>query len=213
MVLRCGYQVGDHAPVKAAVRVRSAGQHLKARTRHHQFCNARCTEQADVPCHVAPARRNSDENDTIKIQRVHYLPEIGRERVGVVAAPRLRGQHLAAIEATIDRAPGAPPVLVSHGDLGVGKTTLLKAGIEYARQRAVRVVGGTGDEADSSLAYAGLHQLVTPVMSYLDHVEPYHREVLRRALGYADGPPPDRLAISSATLAVLVAVAEDGRLC
>jgi AAA ATPase domain len=118
-----------------------------------------------------------------------------------------REGELAALRATIDRAPGAPPNLVPHGDPGVGKTVLLQAGIGYARERGIRVIGGTGYETEARLAYAGLHALLAPIMPYLDKVEPFHRDVLRRVLCIDEGPAPDRLAVCVATLAVLAAVA------
>ncbi|WP_330350880.1 LuxR C-terminal-related transcriptional regulator [Streptomyces sp. NBC_00582] len=118
--------------------------------------------------------------------------------------------ELTALRDTVDRAPGTPPNLVLHGDPGVGKTVLLQACVGYARERGMRVLGGSGYESEAQLAFAGLHQLFAPVMKYLDRVDPFHRDVLRRVLGLRDGPPPDRLAISVATVAVLAAVAEDG---
>ncbi|GAA3047673.1 AAA ATPase domain-containing protein [Actinokineospora globicatena] len=121
-----------------------------------------------------------------------------------------RAAELAALRRVIDRDPGVEPNLVLHGDPGVGKTVLLRAGIEYAIERGVRVLGGSGYESEAQLAFAGLHQLFAPVLEYFDRVEPYHREVLRRVLGFEAGPVPDRLAISVASLAVLAAVAEDG---
>ncbi|RLK62349.1 AAA family ATPase [Actinokineospora cianjurensis] len=121
-----------------------------------------------------------------------------------------RAAELAALRRVIDRDPGVEPNLVLHGDPGVGKTVLLRAGIEYATARGVRVLGGSGHESEAQLAFAGLHQLFAPVLAYLDRVEPYHREVLRRVLGFEAGPVPDRLAISVASLAVLAEVAKDG---
>ncbi|GAA2207660.1 LuxR family transcriptional regulator [Nonomuraea monospora] len=121
-----------------------------------------------------------------------------------------RARELGELRRVIDRAPGAAPNVVLHGDPGVGKSVLLQAGVAYARERGMRVVGGSGFESEAQLAFAGLHQLFAPVMEYLDRVEPFHRDVLRRVLGLGDGPAPDRLAISVASLAVLAAVAEDG---
>ncbi|MFI6317631.1 AAA family ATPase [Nonomuraea sp. NPDC050556] len=121
-----------------------------------------------------------------------------------------RAEELGALRQTVDRAPGVLPNVVLHGDPGVGKSVLLQATIAYARQQGVRVVGGCGFESEAQLAFAGLHQLFAPVMEYLDRVEPFHQETLRRVLGLRDGPTPDRLAISVASLAVLAAVAEDG---
>lgn len=121
-----------------------------------------------------------------------------------------RDRELAALRGAIDREPGVLPNVVLHGDPGVGKSVLLRAGIAYAGQQGVRVVGGSGFESEAQLAFAGLHQLFAPVMEYLDRVEPFHRDVLRRVLGMRDGPAPDRLAISVASLAMLAAVAQDG---
>ncbi|MFD1938842.1 MULTISPECIES: helix-turn-helix transcriptional regulator [Nonomuraea] len=121
-----------------------------------------------------------------------------------------RERELAALRQAIDRAPGVLPNVVLHGDPGVGKSVLLQAGIAYAGQRGMRVVGGSGFESEAQLAFAGLYQLFGPVMEYVDRVEPYHRDVLRRVLGMQDGPTPDRLAISVASLAVLATVAQDG---
>ncbi|MFC7640564.1 ATP-binding protein [Streptosporangium lutulentum] len=121
-----------------------------------------------------------------------------------------RDRELAALRETIRRPPGVPPNLVLHGDPGVGKTVLLRAAIGYAEQRGVRVLGGTGYESEAQMAFAGLYQLFAPVLDHLDRVEPFHRDVLRRVLGFQPGPIPDRLAISVASLAVLASVAEDG---
>ncbi|MDX6740404.1 AAA family ATPase [Actinocorallia sp. A-T 12471] len=121
-----------------------------------------------------------------------------------------RERELEALRQAIDRAPGALPNVVLHGDPGVGKSVLLTAGIGYARERGLRVVGGSGFESEAQLAFAGLHQLFAPVMAYLDKVEPFHRDTLRRVLGMSEGPTPDRLAVSVASLAVMARVAEDG---
>ncbi|MFC6093532.1 AAA family ATPase [Saccharothrix lopnurensis] len=121
-----------------------------------------------------------------------------------------RAAELARLRRTVDRDAGVPPNLVLHGDPGVGKTVLLDAGVEYARGRGVRVLGGTGYESEAQLAFAGLHQLFAPVLGHLDRVDPFHRQVLRRVLGFEPGPVPDRLAVSVASLAVLAEVAREG---
>ncbi|MFE3199207.1 LuxR C-terminal-related transcriptional regulator [Embleya sp. NPDC059237] len=121
-----------------------------------------------------------------------------------------RERELAAIRATVDRAPSAPCNLTLHGDPGVGKSVLLREAVAYGRERGMRVLGGTGYESEAEMAWAGLHQLFAPVPAYFDRVEPFHRDTLRRVMGFRDGPAPDRLAVSIASLSVLAAVAEDG---
>ncbi|WP_229075042.1 LuxR family transcriptional regulator [Actinoplanes sp. DH11] len=121
-----------------------------------------------------------------------------------------RESELATLYAMIDRRPGTPSNLTLHGDPGIGKTVLLQAGIRYAEERGIRVIGGTGFESEAKLAFAGLYQLFGHLPSYLDRLEPFHRSVLRRVLGLDDGPPPDRLAVCTASLAALSAIAADG---
>ncbi|WP_331769719.1 AAA family ATPase (plasmid) [Embleya sp. NBC_00888] len=121
-----------------------------------------------------------------------------------------RERELTELRRAVDRAPGTLPNVVLHGDPGVGKTALLNAGIAYARDQGIGVIGGCGFESEARLAFAGLHQLFAPIMDYVEKVEPFHRDVLRRVLGLADGPVPDRPAISVASLAVVAAMAADG---
>lgn len=121
-----------------------------------------------------------------------------------------RESELDEIAATLDGRAGHPANLVLHGDPGIGKTVLLRAAIAEAEVRQMRVLGGTGYESEAKLAFAGLHQLLVPVIEYVDRVDAFHRTVIRRVLAYEDGPTPDRLAISAATLAVLMAVAKEG---
>ncbi|MGW1995035.1 AAA family ATPase [Embleya sp. NPDC001921] len=121
-----------------------------------------------------------------------------------------REQEMAAIRATVDRVPSAPLNLTLHGDPGVGKSVLLREAVAHARQQGMRVLGGTGYETEAQMAWAGLHQLFAPVLGHFDRIEPFHRDTLLRVMGFQDGPTPDRLAVSIASLSVMAAVAEDG---
>jgi hypothetical protein len=121
-----------------------------------------------------------------------------------------RERELAAIEAVLGRAPGTPANLVFHGDPGIGKSVLLRSAVASAGAGGMRVLGGAGYESEAQLAFAGLHQLFAPVLGYLDGLEPVQRSALRRSLGMEDGPAPDRLTLSAATLAALALVAADG---
>ena len=121
-----------------------------------------------------------------------------------------REPELAAIEAVLGRAPGAPANLVFHGEPGIGKSVLLRTAIASAQAAGIRILGGVGYESEAQLTFAGLHQLFAPVLGYLDDLEPAQRSALRRALGMEEGPAPDRLTLSAATLAALALVAADG---
>jgi MoxR-like ATPase len=57
---------------------------------------------------------------------------------------------------------GIGRALAVRGEPGTGKTALL----DYAKQRAARmaVLSAAGVEAESDLAFAGLHELLRPVL-------------------------------------------------
>jgi predicted ATPase len=78
---------------------------------------------------------------------------IGRE----AAQARLRG--------LVDQAPLAGQVLLVTGEAGMGKTALLADAAALARSAGMRVLSVTGRESESRLAFAGLHQLLRPVLS------------------------------------------------
>jgi hypothetical protein len=64
-------------------------------------------------------------------------------------------------------------------------------------------------EAESDLAFAGLHGLLRPVLGKLDQLAEPQRQALAGALGLAPSPRPDRLFVSAAVLSLIAAAAED----
>jgi len=100
---------------------------------------------------------------------------------------------------------GESRVLVLRGEPGVGKTVLL----DYLAQRAsgCRLVRVLGVQSEMELAFAGLHQLCTPVLDRLDRLPVPQREALRTAFGLSVGPPPDRFLVGLAVLSLLADVA------
>ena len=78
-----------------------------------------------------------------------------------------RQTECAALDGLLDRVRGGrSAVLVLRGEAGIGKTALLR----YVTDRAARfrVVRCMGVEAEMELAFAGLHDLCTPLLSWLD---------------------------------------------
>src|ERR1700756_4843573 len=93
---------------------------------------------------------------------------------------------------------GLSGVLVLHGEFGVGKTALLDwAAGTAADMRAARV---SGAESETDLGYAGLHQLLGPLLDGLDRLPGPQRAALRLVFGPSDGPPPDRFLVGLAAL-------------
>jgi DNA-binding CsgD family transcriptional regulator len=127
---------------------------------------------------------------------------------GLQQASRLLGRdpECAAIDSLLEGArSGTGGALVVRGEPGIGKTALL----DYARQRAAPMVvlSATGVEAESDLAFAGLHELLRPVLGSLGKLPEIQSEALAGALGLAPSTHSDRLLTSAAVLGLLTAVA------
>jgi DNA-binding CsgD family transcriptional regulator len=100
---------------------------------------------------------------------------------------------------------GGSRVLVVRGEPGVGKSALL----DYLAGRApgCRVVRAAGVESEMELAFAGLHQLLAPVLGHLKRLPGPQREALRTAFGLSAGPAPDRFLVGLAVLGLVSEVA------
>ena len=64
----------------------------------------------------------------------------------------------------MDPVPLSSQVLLVTGEAGMGKTVLLADAAGRARSAGMRVLSVTGRESESRLAFAGLHQLLRPVL-------------------------------------------------
>src|ERR1700751_5904834 len=80
-----------------------------------------------------------------------------------------------------------------RGERGVGKSALL----DYLAGRAAGcwVVRAAGVESEMELAFAGLHQLLAPVLDHAEGLPGPQREALRTAFGPRAGPVPDRFLV------------------
>ena len=122
---------------------------------------------------------------------------IGRE----AALDRLRG--------LVDPVPQAGRVLLVIGEAGMGKSLLLADAAERARVAGMRVLSVTGRESESRLAFAGLHQLLRPVLSGAAGLPVRQARALRGALGLDANPAaPDPLLTGVAVLTLLSDLSE-----
>ena len=122
-----------------------------------------------------------------------------------------RRRECAALDGLLDRVRGGrSAVLVLRGQAGIGKTALLR----YVTERAAgfSVARCMGVESAMELAFTGLHDLCTPMLSYLDALVEPQREALSVALGLASGEPPESFLVALAALNLLAQAAEDGPL-
>jgi hypothetical protein len=102
---------------------------------------------------------------------------------------------------------GAPRVLVVRGEPGVGKSALLSYLAGHAP--GCRVVRAAGVESEMELAFAGLHQLLAPVLDRVERLPGPQRDALRTAFGLSAGPVPDRFLVGLAVLGLVSEVAAE----
>ncbi len=125
--------------------------------------------------------------------------------------PRIVGRAagLARMRGLVDPIPQAGQVLLVIGAAGMGKTVLLADAAERARSAGMRVLSVTGRESESKLAFAGLHQLLRPVLSSVTDLPGRQARALLGALGLATDPvAPDPLLTGVALLTLLSDLSE-----
>ena len=102
---------------------------------------------------------------------------------------------------------GESRALIVRGEPGVGKTALLDYLVGQASD--CLVVRAAGVQSEMELAFAGLHQLLAPMLDRLERLPAPQRDALRTAFGASPGPAPDRFFVGLAVLSLLSEVAEE----
>ena len=126
------------------------------------------------------------------------VPLLGRERECAVIDRLLA-----------DVGGGVGGALVVRGEAGIGKSAVLGYAVQQVAP-GMLVLRADGVEAESDLAFAGLHGLLRPVLAHLSELPQPQSAALAGALGLAPSTGSDRLLISAAVLGLLAAAAEDG---
>lgn len=119
-----------------------------------------------------------------------------------------RSAETSVLAAFLDRALGTGAVLLVTGEPGVGKTVLLETAARDAAAAGATVVQAAGVEFEAEVGFAGLNQLLLPLLGDLETLPEPHREALVVALGLGAGPSPHRLLVSAAVLCLLTRAAE-----
>ncbi len=130
---------------------------------------------------------------------------------GQAAQPRNllvgRATERATIDALLgDAERGVAGALLLAGPPGIGKSALLQYAIDVASD--FRVVRVTGVESEMAFDYAGVHQLVLPLIDCLEQLPDLQRATLDAVLGRSEHDALDPFLVG---LAVLSLVAEAAR--
>jgi DNA-binding CsgD family transcriptional regulator len=105
---------------------------------------------------------------------------------------------------------GRSGVLALVGEPGIGKTALLEHAAESAD--GMRILRARGIEAEAVIPFAGLAELLRPVLGAMDRIPAPQASALGGALALDPASARDRFAIGAATLSLLSASAEEGPL-
>ena len=120
----------------------------------------------------------------------------------------------------LDHVDGSGGALVVSGEPGIGKSALLLAASRRASDRQMLVLTATGVQTEARLPFAGLHQLLQPVLGELGRLAAPQRDAMLTAFGLTDAAAPDlfltalaalNLLAESAAGAPVLVVAEDAQ--
>jgi DNA-binding CsgD family transcriptional regulator len=118
-----------------------------------------------------------------------------------------RAAELARLDAAIAALPRQGGALVISGDAGIGKSALLLHARERAAAVGARTLITVGVESEIELAFAGLHQILAPLMELAAGLPDPRRRALEAAFGMHDDLEPDRFHVALAAHQLLVEAA------
>src|SRR4051794_19939005 len=122
-----------------------------------------------------------------------------------------RARELARLTDLLDGVGrGRSFALLVEGPAGIGKSTFLGEAMDRAREMRVLRTQGYASEAD--IPYAGLLELVMPLLELRDRLPAAHAAALGAALALEPPSPHDRFAVSVAVLGLLGMAAEESPL-
>jgi len=114
-----------------------------------------------------------------------------------------RNRELTTLASLIGQIAEHGGSLVVLGEPGVGKSALLQAAARLGRATGLQVLETTGVECEARLPFAGLHQLLRPILGIATQLPEGQRRALSSAFGADDGAQPERFMIALAALNLL----------
>jgi DNA-binding CsgD family transcriptional regulator len=102
----------------------------------------------------------------------------------------------------------AGSALVVGGEAGIGKSALLAAIAARARDRGTRVLSAVGVQSEAEISFAGLHQLLGPVLHLAEGLPARQRAALHAAFGLSEEAAPELFVTGLAMLELIGDAAE-----
>ena len=114
-----------------------------------------------------------------------------------------RDSELAAVKLLLAGIGDGGGSLLVLGDPGTGKSALAEVASRHAAGRGMRVLNCSGVRGEAHLSFAGLHQLLRPVLAEAEGLPRGQRDALRTALGVGEGAAPAMPLVGLAALELL----------
>lgn len=121
-----------------------------------------------------------------------------------------RERETAHIEQLLNGAKdGTSAALLLHGEAGIGKSSLLRSAIDSAQELGFGVLRTRGFESESDIPFAGLLELLTPLLPLRDRIPEVQARALGSALALEPPSPFDRFAVPAGMLSLLGSATEE----
>jgi predicted ATPase len=118
-----------------------------------------------------------------------------------------RERELRLLNDFIDDAPKCGGPLVVRGDAGIGKSALLTVARSRAVDRGFKILSAAGVLSEAHVPFAGLQQLLQPILSHIDEFLTAQRDRVLAGFGVTETKIADVSLIALATLDLLGDVA------
>jgi DNA-binding CsgD family transcriptional regulator len=129
-----------------------------------------------------------------------------------INVPDLIGREVESeiLDAVIDHIHARGGALLVRGEAGIGKSALLGRARERVRAMGGRVLSTAGVELEAELAFAGLHQLLHPILGLTQRLSEAQRRAIDAAFGVSDEPEPDPYRVALAAFQLVCDAADAG---
>ena len=114
-----------------------------------------------------------------------------------------RERELRVIEEQLDSVSDRGSALLVRGEAGVGKTAILEAAKSRAAAREMPLLAATGVPSETNLPFAGLYELLRPIVERTERLPGPQQGALRAAFGLADVPATELFLIALGALDLL----------
>jgi len=114
------------------------------------------------------------------------------------------------LDAVIDQIHVRGGALIVRGEAGIGKSAFLRRARARVRARGGRVLSTVGVELEAELAFAGLHQLLHPIIGLTERLSEAQRRAIDAAFGVSDELEPDPYRVALAAFQLVCDAADAG---